>query len=208
MPVRSIAIAVVTQLVLGSLALAAEPRVLFEETFDEKLSDGWSWLREDADAWRIKDGALEVRVQPGLADTVKNALVRKIPDRTKKKFAIEVTVAFTADPTQQYEQGGITWYHQRKPVFKLVHEHIDGDEWIIPGRKPAPGKTVQLRLVVDGTEWSALYREDLKGPFESAGSGKLPPPGDDEVSIQCYNGPADAKHWIRFDDFRIIELPD
>jgi hypothetical protein len=33
-------------------------------------------------------------------------------------------------------------------------------------------------------------------------------PGDDEVSIQCYNGPPEAEHWIRFDDFRIVAVGD
>ena len=198
----------VALLMLAGLVSAAEAGVLFEDTFDERLGDGWTWLRENTGAWRIQDGALEIRVEPGKADTVKNALVRKAPDRSKTKFAVEVTITFTADPTQQYEQGGITWYHQKKPVFKLVHEHIDGKEWIIPGRKPAPSKTVQLRLVVDGTQWTAQFREDLKGEFQTAASGQLPPPGDDQVSIQCYNGPSQAEHWIRFDDFRIVELRD
>ena len=196
----------VVLLMLGSLVSAAEPRVLFEDTFNKKPGDGWTWLRENKDAWRVKDGGLEIRVEPGKADTVKNALLRKAPDRSKTKFAVEVTVTFTADPTQQWEQGGITWYHGKKPVFKLVHEHIDGKDWVIPGRKPAPKKTVQLRLVVDGTRWTAQFREDLKGKFQTAKSGQLPPPGDDEVSLQCYNGPAEAEHWIRFDDFRIVEL--
>jgi len=193
---------------LGSLVSAAEPQVLFKDTFDKKPGDGWTWLRESKDAWRVKDGGLEIRVEPGTANNVKNALLRKAPDRSKTKFAVEVTVTFTADPTQQFEQGGITWYHQKKPVFKLVHERIDGETWIIPGRKPAPGKTVQLRLVVDGSQWTAQFREDLKGQFQTTASGQLPPPGNDQVSIQCYNGPPQAEHWIRFDDFRIVELPD
>lgn len=195
-------------LMLTGPAAAAEPGVLFEDTFDGKLGDGWTWLRENPDAWRIRDGGLEIRVEPGKAHDVKNALVRQSPDRAATKFAVEVTITFTAEPTQQYEQGGITWYHQEKPVFKLVHEHIDGDEWIIPGRKPAPGKTVRLRLVVDGRGWTAQYREGDEGEFQTAASGQLPPPGDDQVSLQCYNGPPDAEHWIRFDDFRIVKLSE
>jgi regulation of enolase protein 1 (concanavalin A-like superfamily) len=198
----------VALLMLASLVSAAEPDVLFKDTFDKKPGDGWTWLREHKDAWRIKDGGLEIRVEPGVANTVKNALLRKAPDRSKTKFAVEVTITFNEEPTQQYEQAGITWYHGKKPVFKLVHEHIDGKDWIIPGRKPAPSKTVQLRLVVDGTQWTAQFREDLKGEFQTAASGQLPPPGDDQLSIQCYNGPPQAEHWIRFDDFRIVELRD
>jgi hypothetical protein len=195
-------------LILAGVATAGEPKVLFEDSFDKKLGDGWTWLRENKDAWRIKDGGLEIRVEPGKANTVKNALMRKSPDRSKVKFAVEVTITFTGEPTQQYEQAGITWYHAKKPGFKLVHERIDGDLWIIPGRRPAPKKTVQLRLIVDGRKRTAQFREDLKGEFQTVAEGELPPPGDDMISLQCYNGPADGEHWIRFDDFRIVELED
>jgi len=193
-------------LILTEWAAADDPRVLFEDSFDKKLGDGWTWLRENPDTWRIKDGALEIRVEPGDANTVKNALLRPSPDRSKGKFAVEVTITFTSDPTKQYEQGGITWYSDEKPVFKLVHERIDGDLWIIPGRKPAAAKTVQLRLIVDQAKWTAQFRPDAKGEYETAAEGELPPPGKDVISLQCYQGPPDQEHWIRFDDFRIVEV--
>jgi len=195
-------------LTLTGVVLAGEPKVLFEDSFEKKLGDGWTWLRENKDTWRINDGALEIQVEPGVAHNVKNALLRKSPDRSKTKFAVEVTITFTSDPTRQYEQAGITWYHEKKPVFKLVHERIDGDLWIIPGRKPARERTVQFRLVVDGRKRTAQFREDLTGEFQTVAEGELPPPGNDEISLQCYNGPAEAQHWIRFDDFRIVELGD
>lgn len=205
---KQCAIMFVATLMFPGLLAAAEPTVLFKDSFDQKLGDGWTWLRERTDDWRVNDGALEIRVQPGKANTVKNALVRKAPDRATTKYAVEVTVAFTKDLTNQYEQAGITWYHQKKPVFKLVHEHVDGKVLIVPGFKPAPSKSVQLRLVVDGKQWTAQYRESLKGKFQTAASGQLPPPGDDQMSLQCYDGPRDSTHWIRFDDFRIVELSE
>ena len=212
---RALLIPIAWSLCCGCL-LAAEPEVVFKDGFKGKPDKAWKWIREEPKAWRIKDAALEIRVQPGKADTVKNALVRKAPDRRKGKYAIEVTVTNTAKPTQQYEQAGITWYHKGKPVFKLVKELIDGKTWIIPGRKPMPTKSVRLRLVVTADRWIAQYRpvgkqkEAKKKPrkFLTAAEGKLPPPGEDEVSIQCYNGPPDAEHWIRFDDFRIVRLPE
>ena len=203
---RRIALSVVALLMVAAWAVAEEPRVLFEDRFEKKLGDGWSWLRENPDTWRIQEDALEIRVEPGNAETVKNALRRAAPDRAKGKFAVEVTITFTGDPTQQYEQAGITWYQEDKPVFKLVHERIDGELWIIPGRKPAPEKTVQLRLIVDGRKWTAQFRPDAKGEFQTAAEGELPPPGKDIISLQCYQGPSDSAHWIRFDDFRIVQL--
>ena len=191
-----------------SPASAPAADVIFEDSFAEAPAAGWSWIREDADAWRIEDQALEIRVQPGLAGTVKNALVRAAPDRSKGKLAVEVTVANHTRPTQQFEQAGITWYVGGKPVFKLVKELVDGKLVIIPGRKPMTAKSVQLRLIVTADSFTAQYRPNAEGEFLTAAEGKLPPPGDDQVSIQCYNGPPDAEHWIRFDEFRILRLAE
>jgi len=180
--------------------------VLFADSFAGKLAPEWQWLREDPKTWRIKDGALEIRVLPGTGNRVKNILRCPSPDRGKGKFAIDVTVTNHRRPTMQFEQGGITLYHNGRPGMKLVKELIDGGLYIIPGRKPMAAKSVQLRLIVDAKSWQALYRPNAKGEFLSAGRGTLPAPGKDQVSIQCYNGPAKAEHWIRFDDFRITKL--
>ena len=185
----------------------SEKEILFEERFDEdRLNPDWTWLRQHAAFWRLKDGALEIRVVPGKAGTVKNALLRDAPDRSRGSYAVEVTVTNLTVPTQLYEQAGITWYCDGKPVFKLVKELVDGQLMIIPGRKPMQNKTVRLRLTVTADSWLAEYQPGAKGPFLEAKSGELPPPGNDQVSIQCYDGPPDAEHWIRFDDFRILRL--
>lgn len=189
----------------AALAVGAE-KVLFEDRFEGQLGEGWNWLREHPGAWRIKDGALEIRVEPGRANDVRNALVRPAPDRNQGKYAIEVTVTNTVVPTQQYEQAGITWYINEQPKFKLVKELVDGELVIIPGRKAMASESVQLRLIVTADSWTAQYRPDGKGEFQTADSGKLDSPNKDQVSIQCYNGPPDKEHWIRFDDFRIIQL--
>lgn len=182
-------------------------KVLFQEQFDkDQLGDGWIWLREHKGSWRLKDGALEIRVEPGKANTVKNALLRKAPDRRQGRYAVEVTVSNATVPTQLYEQAGITWYCDGKPVFKLVKELVKGQLMIIPGRKPMEDTSVRLRLIVTDDSWTAQYQPSAKGPFLDAASGKLPAPSHDQVSIQCYNGPPDAEHWIRFDDFRIVRM--
>ena len=192
---------------LGWLAWAGDT-VVFEDRFDAKPDASWRWSREDPFDWRIREGALEIRVRPGDANTVRNALVRPAPDRRQGCLAIEVTVTNLKPPTQQFEQAGITWYTDGKPVFKLVKELVDGQLMIIPGRKPMTHETVQLRLIVSGNAWTAQFRPDGKGEFQTVATGELPEPGSDEVSLQCYHGPPDAEHWIRFDDLRILKLED
>ena len=198
----------VALLLFGVPLSAAEERVVFQERFEEKLSEGWTWLRENPKAWRVADGALAIRVEPGKAGTVKNALLRKAPDRSKGTFAIEVTITFTTPPTNQYEQSGLTWYKDGKAVFKLVHEFISGKTYIIPGKVPTATKTVQLRLIVTADRYTAQFRPDAKGEFKTAATGSLAAAAKEQISIQCYNGLPDAEHWIRFDDFRILKLPE
>ena len=180
-------------------------QVVFEDRFKGEPAQGWTWLRENPGAWRVRDGALEIRIEPGNAQTVKNALVRQAPDRREGKYAFELTVTM-AHLTQQYEQAGITWYTDGKPVFKLVKELVDGELRIIPGHKPMDAETVQLRLVVDGEQWTAQYRPGATGEFLTAAEGTLPGPGDDQVSIQGYHGPPEVEHWVRFENFRILRL--
>jgi len=197
-------------MVLGGQSLAGdgEPEVLLHDSLKGKLAEGWEWLRENPKTWRHTENGLEIRVEPGLAATVKNALVRKAPDRSQGKYALEVTVEFTATPSQQYEQAGLTWYQGQKPVFKLVHEFIDKKLYVIPGKKPAEDRLVQLHLIVDKDSYVAQFRPGAKGEFETAASGKLPPGSDEKISIQCYNGPAGEEHWMRFSDFRIVKLSE
>jgi hypothetical protein len=189
----------------AALLSAGEPRAVFEDALAGKPGAGWTWLRENPAAWRATAAGLEIRVEPGLAHNVKNALVRPAPDRSKASYAVEVTITFTTPPTNQFEQAGITWYQQGKPVFKLVHEHIDGKDYIIPGKVPAPQKTVRLRLVVGKDKYTAQFRADAKGEYKTVASGSLAPGSQEQISIQCYNGPADAEHWMRFEGFRIAE---
>ncbi|HAK95112.1 MAG TPA: hypothetical protein DCM87_08955, partial [Planctomycetes bacterium] len=139
---RRSCVAVALLVVFSAAAAAAEPRIVFEDRFEGKLGAGWQWLRENPEAWRIREGALEIRVEPGVAGTVKNALVRPAPDRTKSTYAIEVTVTSTTAPTNQYEQAGITWYSGGQPVFKFVKELIDGKLYVFPGKVPMESATV------------------------------------------------------------------
>ena len=185
---------------------SSQETIIFEDNFDGNLDAGWLWLREHPDHWRIVDSGLEIRVEPGVADTVKNALLHPAPDRSQGSFAIEVTVSNHTLPTQQYEQAGITWYNDGAPVFKEVKELIDGDLYIIPGKQPMPTKSVRLRLIVTADSWEATYRPEGESDFKTAATGELPAPKNDQVSIQCYNGPEEGEHWIRFEGFYIKKL--
>jgi hypothetical protein len=206
---RSVArVACVLLWLSAATAAAQHEKVLFEDPLKGKLKEGWHWLRLSPQAWKMTEQGLMLKVEPGKANDAKNVLMRRAPERGSGVFAYEVTVTFTTPPTNQFEQAGITWYLGGKPGTKLVHERIDGATYIVPGKLPAPEPTVQLRLIVAGNKYTAQFRPNGQGEFKTVGSGNLPPAETDEVSIQCYNGPADAEHWIRFENFRVLKLTD
>lgn len=170
------------------------------------------WLRENTEYWRIQDNGLEIRVVPGDENTVKNALLRPAPDRNDGTFAIEITVSNYTHPVQPYEQAGIIWYNDGNPIVKLVKELIDppnaphekgGNIFIFPGDISIQQEKVRLRLVISEYLWEAQFHLEDSTEFQTAATGKMPIPNNDHVSIQCYNGPQNAEHWIRFENFQI-----
>lgn len=191
--------------------------VLFEEKFSGELADGWSWTREDRDAWRLRDGALEIRTQPGNiwggANDARNLLVRPLPEEHARAIILEVTVA--TQPTERYEQAGITWYYDEGNMVKLVRELVDGKLMVVMGREqgdrtrtialiPLEGGSVELRLRLSGQQIVGQFRGHGKGGWKDAGTCDLPPGNQPKVSLQTYNGPAEAEHWARFTGFRIL----
>ena len=78
----------------------------FASPFQGRLSPGWSWIREDPSAWRLRDGAVELRILPGNlwggANNARNVLVRPAPDPGEGELVI--TVKIENAPTEQYEQ--------------------------------------------------------------------------------------------------------
>jgi len=65
---------------------------------------------------------------------------------------------------------------------------------------------VTLRFTVEGARYTAQYRLRGETQWRTAGTGKLPASGQgkDEISLQCYDGPPNAQHWMRCTDFRIL----
>ena len=212
----------------GARAMAAEPDKpgdgdqdepgTFRDRFESKLAEGWTWLREDADAWRVGEGGgLEVRVQPGNmwgpANDAKNVLLRKAPDPATSP--VEVTASVENKPTGQWEQVDLVWYYDDGHMVKLGQEMVDGQLSVVMGREqadrtqtvaivPIDSTRVDLRLEVSGKRIKGLFKTP-GGKWRDAGEcdvskaeGKPP-----QVSLQFYMGPPDAEHWARVSEVTI-----
>jgi regulation of enolase protein 1 (concanavalin A-like superfamily) len=213
--------ALITVLFVLFILHARADQILFTDDFNGKLGDGWSWIREHRDFWRESERGLEVRVEPGnewgLANDAKNILVHPAPDATTSE--VDVSVVFDSHPTNQYEQADLVWFYDESDMVKIGREMVDGKPSIVMGREehdkartviiiPLVADSVQLRLAVKGNHIEGLYRESDDADWARAGECDLPKSGKvpAKVSLQFYNGPKDAQHWVRVTKFQVSKI--
>ena len=181
------------------------------------LNANWKWLREERSAWRITNGFLEVRVQPGNmwgpANDAKNILLIPVP----RSPELEVTATIEHSPTNQYEQADIVWYYTDSNMVKLGPELVDGRFSVVMGREegdrartisinPVAAGAVDVKFIVKGNEITGLFRESATNAWRSAGSCSLPalPGVEPRISLQFYQGTVPAEHWARVKRLAIV----
>lgn len=190
--------------------------LVFQDDFKGGLGEGWSWVREHREAWRVTQQGLEVRVEPGNmwgpANNARNVLVRPAPETTTNE--VEVAVAFENRPTEQYEQADLVWYYNDSNMVKIGEELVDGRLSIVMGREegdrtrtvaiiPLESFSVRLRFLVTGARIRGQFRTPKAEKWTDAGECDLPAHGAPKVSLQFYQGSAQAEHWVKVTEFRI-----
>ncbi len=205
-------------LLLLESSFAAEP--LFEEPFAESLKPGWEWIREDRSAWRLRNHALEIRLQPGNMwgpeNSGKNVLVRSLPPLQQRTVTVSMIVE--NKPSHQYEQTDLVCYFDDSHMVKIGEELVDRQLSIVMGREendktrtikiiPLVQARVELRLVLQEHEVTGQFRLSDSTEWQTAGTCDLPAPGQPRIAIQCYQGLSDEEHWARIENFRIESAP-
>lgn len=208
----------IATLCCGALAVRGAEAELFRDAFATELGPGWSWVRDDKAAWRVANGALELRVMPGNlwggANNVRNVLIRPAPDAATADVIVEVSI--TNQPTHQYEQANLAWYYDDSHMVKLGLELVDGQVCVVMGREekdrtrtlakiPIAATSIRVRLHVTGNTIRGYYLIEGATAWREAGAGDLPaPPGRPaQISLHCYQGAPDIERWARFTGFRI-----
>jgi regulation of enolase protein 1 (concanavalin A-like superfamily) len=213
-PLAFLALAIFAFPGAGGRAEAASTE--FADDFRGKLDPGWSILRERKDAWRVVDGALEVRVLPGNmwggANDAKNTFVRPVPDPAQGP--VEVSVRVENRPTEQYEQVDLVWYYADSHQVKIGQELVDGKLSIVMGREegdrtrtiaiiPLDSAVVDVRLRVRGSRIIGAFRTPTMSDWKEAGSCDVPAQGAPKVSLQVYQGTTQVERWARISQFRL-----
>jgi len=190
------------------------------DPFQDKLKDGWSWIREHPGAWRMTRDALEIKVEPGNmwggANNAKNILVRDVPITSDNKWTISAT--FYNQPTEQYEQVDLVWYYNDSYQVKIGQELVDGQLGIVMGREendrtktiaiiPLDTFEVSVKFEVEGDHIKGFYKKKGSEKWIVAGETNLPVHGKPHITLQCYQGPSDQERWARIWGFQMQSIP-
>ncbi|MDO5582012.1 MAG: hypothetical protein Q4G69_12855, partial [Planctomycetia bacterium] len=137
-------------------------------------------------------------------NNVRNALVRTADFVGKGTVSIETELSCVPAPCNQYQQGGICWIRGGRVIFKLVHERVDGQMYIFPGKIPVDSSVVRLRITMGvNNDLVAEYSGSGDSGYRKIYEGKLSVNKDDQLGLQCWNGPASNNHWMRVHFFKI-----
>ena len=193
--------------------------VLFEDHFQSKLGQGWAWVREHREAWRVTNHGLEVLIEPGNMwgpqNNARNLLCRQAPEAMGAE--IEVCVSIENQPTNQYEQADLVWYYDDSNMVKLGQELVDGSLSVVMGREehdqtrtiaiiPLASASVRLRIFAKQNQIRGQFRAPDAKQWRDVGQCTMPAPPavKPKISLQFYQGSDKIEHWARVTEFRIL----
>lgn len=194
--------------------------VLFQDDFKGKLGEGWTWVREHRETWRVSERGLEVRIEPGNMwgpqNNARNVLVRPAPQATSSELEVAVTVENR--PSNQYEQVDLVWYYDDSNMVKLGQELVDGKLSVVMGREEQDkcrtigiihldSASVRLKILVKGNAIRGQFRTPGGNEWRDVGQSTLPTPANSaaKVSLQFYQGAENTEHWARVTEFQILK---
>ncbi len=200
-------------------------RVWSEEPTDpfagKTLPKDWTWKRENPETWRLKDSALEVKIEPGNmwggANNAKNVLLIPL-DKDQTESGTDVHVTFANVPTKRWEQVDLVWYYKDSHMVKIGLELEHGKNSVVMGREendktrtikivPLEVNRVTVRLEVNEGQVQGYYRLKTEDKWTLVGTCTEPKPteGDEKprVSLQCYQGDPENPKWARITDLKI-----
>jgi len=192
----------------------------------ESLPSGWTWKRENPEAWRLRDKGLEIKIEPGNMwggqNDAKNVLLIPLA-KDRHEFGTDVQVILANSPTRRWEQVDLVWYFRDSHMVKIGLELEHGKNSVVMGREegdrtrtikivPIEKDQVTVRLKIAEGQVQGYYRLAAEGEWTNVGSCKEPKPagGHDkpQVSIQCYQGDPKDPHWARITDLKIDAIEE
>lgn len=209
---------------LCSGAWCQAEEVLFEDTFDKELSEKWQVVGVAKEDYRIRDGALEMRVKPEKRGGGAPMLKVELPFATADTVTASVEVTIVGEPLRRNASAGLVLTDQGGVRFSARKTNIDGYFVFAPGDVDfigAPGEegdpanyTVKywpanaaagpLRIIVRdhyahfqvGPSTKGQYKNFFHSAIQEAKKGL-------GFGLFASGGADDVEQWVRFDNFRV-----
>ncbi|MFC1596855.1 hypothetical protein ACFL5Q_02805 [Planctomycetota bacterium] len=215
--------------VVGCLSwstLCVAENVLFEDDFEDGLSSKWQAVGLEKEDYRIRDGGLELRVQPGKLTRDTPMLKVTLPFTSAGKVVASVEVTVLDRFTEPAEFAGLFLTAERGVEFGGTKRRLNGHLVFSPGNvefigepgeegdpakyslrfRPAEKEAGPLRIIVRGHYAHFQVGPSPKGKylnfFHSAIRKNEKERG---FGLVAAGGPDDAVHWVRFDNFRVVK---
>lgn len=187
----------------------------------KSLPKGWTWKRENPEAWRLRDGGLEIKIEPGnmwgRKNDARNVLLIPIAEDVRKS-GTDVRVTLANSPTRRWEQADLVWYYRDSHMVKIGLELEHGKNSVVMGREendrtrtikiiPIARDKVTVRLSVSAGQVRGYYRLSDNDKWIDVGVCAEPKPAEGSdiprASIQCYQGDPKNPHWARITGLKI-----
>lgn len=200
--------------------------LIFEDNFDAGLSKAWQLIELNEEDYRIRDGGLEMRVQPGRPTRNPPRLQVNLPfDSSEDAVVASVEVSILDRFTEPVEFAGMCLTDEDGPDFGVEKKLIDGYLVFSPGDpefigepgeegdpskysikySPAVKEAGPLRIIVRSDYAYFQVGPSKKGNYANFFHSAI---NDDATErgfcLLTGGGPDDAEHWVRFENFRVI----
>lgn len=201
--------------------------VIFADDFEAGLSSQWNVTGISRDDFRIIDGGLELRVQPGKLSDVTPMLAVAIPAQESDVLIASVEVTIPDRFTEPSELAGLFLTADGKLEFGAKKQNIDGYLLFSPGQPefigqpgeegdsdkytvrywPAANVSGPLRIVVRNDFAYFQVGPSPKGDYLSLFHSAIEKGRKQRgFALVAAGGPDKGAHWVRFDNFRIMRV--
>jgi hypothetical protein len=211
---------------LSFSAMCFGEEVLFEDNFDKGLSDKWKVVGVDQQDYRVRDGALEIRLRQWKAKQPHPMLKVDLPFGTADSVVASVDIGVEYDTLKRGERAGVSLNDRVGTSFTGRVTNIDGYVVLAPGAvefigKPGeegnPGKyTVKywpadpefgpLKILVRGHYAHFQVGPSKEGKYKTFFHSALRQTNEGMgFGLFAIGESDDEDRWVRFDNFRVIK---
>lgn len=220
----NVARAILALMVVGGCTACHGGQLLFQDNFDKGLSDKWQKIGLPKDDFRVRDGALEIRVQKTAPGKPNPLLKVNLPFTTEETVIASVDVTVVGIPLERGEMAGMCLTDADGQSFTVRKTNIDGFFVFAPGEVdfigldgeegdfskytvkywPADKNAGPVRIFIRGSYAHFQTGPSKDGKYRTYFHSAIEEAKDSlGFGLLATGRTDDGERWVRFDNFRV-----